>query len=124
MTFRVNLIPLIATLPVLFIKFWFFEGPQFLLKVTWLLVRTTAAILSLPILLKTFFSPWKGEYRQGYVGIARGIGIIVRSFMILISLFIVVTIFITGILFTLTWIGAPIAWTTLFLQTLGVVSFV
>lgn len=124
MTFRVNLAPLIATLPILFIKFWFFEGPQFFLKLTWLLVRTASAILSLPILLKTYFAPWKGEYRKGYVGVARGVGVVVRSFMISVSLLIVATIFITGIIFTLIWIGAPIAWTILFLQTLGVVSFV
>lgn len=124
MGFSVNLIPLVITLPILFVKFWLFEGPQLILKITWLLVRAIADIFSLPIILRTFFAPWKGEYRQGYVGIARGVGIVVRFFMITVTLLVESGVAVSGIILSLAWLGAPIAWTVLFLKTIGVIQFV
>ena len=124
MNFSINLTPLILTLPILFVKFWLFEGPQLILKITWLLARAIAALFSLPILVRTFFSPWKGEYRRGYVGIARGVGIVVRLVTILVALLVEAGLISSGIILALAWLGAPIAWTVLFLKTIGVISFV
>jgi hypothetical protein len=123
LTFRVNLLPQLGKLPLLLFKFWFFEGPQFILSTTWLLVRATGNIFSLPILLRTYFAPWKGEYRKGYVGIARGVGIVVRTFTILVALAFVSLVLAGGLLLALAWIGLPILWTMLFLQTWGVIKF-
>ncbi len=123
MGFATNLTPLLLTLPILFLKFWFFEGPQLILKVTGLLLRAAGDIFSLPILLRTFFSPWKGEYRRGYVGIARGVGVVVRFFTILVALTVMAALGLGGLLACFIWIGAPIGWTLLFLQTLGLINF-
>lgn len=123
MSFRVNLLPFILTLPLLFIQFWFFEGPQFLLRIIFLLFRTGAQILSLPILVRTFFAPWKGEYRKGYVGIAIGVGVVVRALTITTSILLLSVLLLIGILLTLVWIGLPIAWTIFFLQGIGAVRF-
>lgn len=57
-------------------------------------------LLSVPILLKTFFKPLKNEYRQGLVGFSIIIGIFVKSILIVInfSLFIIF-LFISLIIF-------------------------
>lgn len=123
MSFRVNLLPFILTLPLMFIQFWFFEGPQFLLRIVFLLFRTGAQILSLPLLVRTFFAPWKGEYRKGYVGIAIGVGVVVRFFTIVTSVLLLSTLLLAGILLTLLWIALPVSLTIFFLQGLGVVRF-
>src|SRR5579859_450925 len=119
---RANLLPLIVTLPLAFAKFWFIDGPQNILQVTWLLTRASANVLSIPILLRTFFKPWKGEYRKGYVGIAVGVGVTVRLFMLLAGILITVIILAGGIIFCAVWLGAPFLWILLYLKSLGVVN--
>lgn len=117
---QANLLPLVITLPLTFAKFWFIDGPQNILQVTWLLTRASANILSIPILIRTFFKPWKGEYRKGYIGIAVGVGMTVRTLMLLGGSLVTVVILVGGIILTAVWLGAPLLWVVLYLKALGV----
>jgi len=110
---------LIVRFPVLIIKFWLIEGPSYLTKTTWSLIRTTAGILSISLLLKTFFAPWKGEYRKGYVAIARGIGMTIRFFTLITGILILVIEALLCLIVIVLWIGAPLYWVGLLLLSLG-----
>jgi len=46
--------------------------------------------LSLEILARTFFKPWKNEYREGLVGFAVFMGIFIKSMIIFFDLLILV----------------------------------
>lgn len=120
MPIRANPVLLIVRLPAMIVAFWLIEGPTKIATLMWIIIRSTANILSVPILIKTFFRPWKGEYRKGYVAIARGIGIIIRLFTLLIGLFITLIVVVLGAAFLLSWVLAPIAWTVLLIISLGV----
>jgi hypothetical protein len=73
-------------LPLLFLRFWFLEAPLSILRYFASLNRAVLHFLSLPLFLRTFFKPLKNEYRQGLVGFSIGMGIAVKSVLILFDL--------------------------------------
>ncbi|MGI8420077.1 MAG: hypothetical protein ACR2LN_05545 [Candidatus Levyibacteriota bacterium] len=75
-----------ANLPIIFLRFWFFESPLALLQFFLSLNGSFFQLFSLPLLLRTFFKPLKNEYRQGLVGFSIGMGIVVKSVLIVADL--------------------------------------
>ncbi|MGH7245952.1 MAG: hypothetical protein ACREGI_03395, partial [Candidatus Levyibacteriota bacterium] len=55
-------------LPVSFVKFWFGSAPMHLVSFFFSFNRNVLQLLSLPLLVRTFFKPLKNEYRDGLVG--------------------------------------------------------
>ena len=43
-------------------------------------------LFSLPLLIKTYFKPWKNEYRKGLIGFSGAMGIFIKSFVIIADL--------------------------------------
>lgn len=76
----------IILLPLNFLKFWFLEAPLSLLSFFGSLNKAFFELFSLPLLVKTYFRPWKNEYRQGLVGFSIGMGMFVKSFVIIADL--------------------------------------
>jgi hypothetical protein len=78
------------SLPFLFLKFWFLEAPERLVKYFFSLNHAALQILSLPLMLRTFFKPLKNEYRKGLVGFSIGMGIAVKTVLIFVESWIMV----------------------------------
>jgi hypothetical protein len=78
------------SLPFLFLKFWFLEAPERLVRYFFSLNHAALQILSLPLMLRTFFKPLKNEYRKGLVGFSIGMGIAVKTVLIFIESWIMV----------------------------------
>lgn len=51
-------------------------------------------LFSLPIFLRTFFQPIKNEYRKGLVGFSIGMGIFIKSILIIFDLLILAALLI------------------------------
>lgn len=77
------------SLPILFLKFWYIKTPIKLLKFFLDLNHSVLQILSLPILIRTFFKPLKNEYRKGLVAFSIGMGILVKSALIFVDIVII-----------------------------------
>src|SRR3989344_4849126 len=81
------------SLPLIFLKFWFFEAPRIILIFFASLNNSFLKLISLPILVKTYFKPWKNEYRKGLVGFSIALGMfrtnLVRSLRFLIFVFLI-----------------------------------
>lgn len=65
------------------LKFWYFESPKNILHFFISLNKTFLGVFSLPLMLKTFFKPWKNEYREGLIGFSIFMGMVVKSLFIL-----------------------------------------
>jgi len=73
-------------LPILFLKFWFLDAPIRLIKYFASVNHATLQILSLTVLIKTFFKPLKNEYRKGLVLFSIVFGMIVKTSLIFVDL--------------------------------------
>lgn len=72
-------------LPLQFIRFWFLDAPRTLVFYFVSLNNAFLHLVSLPLFLRTFFRPLKNEYRQGLVAFSIGMGIVVKSVLIIID---------------------------------------
>lgn len=101
------------SLPLTILSFWFYEAPLSVLLYFLSLNRAVLELFSLPLLLRTFFQPIKGEYRKGLVGFSIGMGIVVKSWFIFIALIVLLFLIAFEVLFLLVFFTWPFL--TLFL---------
>lgn len=95
-------------LPLTFLRFWFLEAPLGLIRFFASLNSAFFQLFSLPLLFRTFFHPWKNEYRKGMVGVAIGIGMTIKSFVIIVDLIILFCLLFFEILVVISFILIPI----------------
>ena len=76
---------LYLSLPLLFLKFWYIDAPLRLVKYFFSVNHAVLQILSLPIMVRTFFKPLKNEYRKGLVVFSIGMGIFVKTILIFVD---------------------------------------
>jgi len=96
------------SLPFVFLKFWFLEAPAGLFAFFGSLNNAFLELFSLPLLVKTFFKPWKNEYRQGLVGFSIGMGMFIKSIVITVDLVLLLMLLSAEVVFTLGFIFWPI----------------
>src|SRR3972149_2245463 len=97
---------LYLSLPILFLKFWYFDALLRIAKYFLSVNHMVLQVLSLPLLIRTFFRPLKNEYRKGLVAFSIIFGIVLKSSLIFIDLFMfsfVIFMEIVFILFFLAW---------------------
>lgn len=104
------------TLPLTFLKFWYLEAPIGILGFFGSLNSAFLQLFSLPLLIKTYFKPWKSEYREGLVGFSIGMGIFIKSFVIIADIVLLLLLLSFEAVFTVAFAIWPI-WTILSLFT-------
>lgn len=101
-------------LPFIFLKFWFIEAPVSLMRFFASLNNAFLQLFSLPLLIKTYFKPWKNEYRKGLVDFSVGIGIFIKTFVILADTILFIPLLVLELGFILCFIALPV-WAILIL---------
>lgn len=94
------------SVPFLFFKFWYLEAPVKLVNYFFSVNHVALQVLSLPLMVRTFFKPLKNEYRKGLIGFSIGMGVLVKSILILFDLFalgFILLIEILSLIFFLFW---------------------
>lgn len=94
-------------LPLSFLKFWFIEAPVSLISFYVSLDKAFLQLFSLPLLVKTYFKPWKNEYRQGLVGFSIAMGMFIKTFVILADLLLLFFLLVIEAVFLLVFIVWP-----------------
>lgn len=80
------------TLPYALFRFWFVEAPLEMILFFGSFNRALLHWLSLPVLFETFLKPLKNEYREGFVGFSIGMGIAIKSVLIVVDLLVFLVI--------------------------------
>lgn len=80
------------------IKFWYLEAPKNILIFFISLNKTFLGVFSLSLMLKTFFKPWKNEYREGLVGFSIFMGMTIKSLFILADIILLIGLIVFEIL--------------------------
>ena len=96
-------------LPVEFLKFWFWIALREIIGFFASLNSAFLQLFSLPLLIKTYFKPWKNEYRKGLVRFSIGMGIFIKTFVIIADLILLIALVLSEILFFLGFLAWPVA---------------
>src|SRR5438067_1736140 len=65
-----------------YFSFWFVEAPKGMIDFFFSFNSALLKLFSLQILLRTFFKPWKNEYREGLVGFSIFMGMVIKGIII------------------------------------------
>lgn len=96
-------------LPFSFLKFWFWQAPSSIINFFKSLNLAFLQLFSLQLLIKTFFKPWKNEYREGLVNFSIGMGMFIKTFVILVDLLLFCVLLFVESILILGFIGFPFA---------------
>ncbi len=94
-------------LPLVIAKFWYIDAPLAFVSYFGSLNSSFFRFFSFSALLKTFFQPIKNEYRQGLVGFSIGMGMFIKSVLILFSLLLFILLLVFEFLFLFGFILLP-----------------
>lgn len=95
-------------MPFLFLKFWYVDAPLRLIRYFFTVNHAALQVLSLPLMLRTFFKPLKNEYRKGLVAFSIGMGIVVKSGFIIADLIIFSSIIFIEVFLLILFIAWPV----------------
>jgi hypothetical protein len=101
--------------PILFLRFWYIESPLALFSYFLSLNKAFLQVVSLSLLIQTFFKPWKNEYRKGLIGFSIGFGMVIKTVVILADLVMFVALCIVELFGIVIFLSIPIG--TLLLLT-------
>lgn len=101
-------------LPLIVLKFWYLEAPLGLVYFFASLNSAFLNLFSLPLLIKTYFRPWKNEYRKGLVGFSIAMGMFVKTIVIIADTVLLGTLLIFETIFVIGFLIWPIAVVALF----------
>src|SRR3990172_11730495 len=77
----------LLTLPFEFVHWWFIESTFNILKILRYILEVFYNLLSVKLIFKTFFKPWKNEYREGLARFALFMGIFIKSMLLAVYTF-------------------------------------
>lgn len=97
------------TLPISIVKFWYIEAPVLLISYFFSLNKSFLNAFSLPLMLKTFFRPWKNEYREGLVRFSIFMGIVFKTIFIVADLFLLFGLIIIEFIIFICFLAMPVA---------------
>ena len=94
-------------LPFVFLRFWFIDSPKNLIAFFASLNNAFLQLFSLPLLVNTYFKPWKNEYREGLVRTAIVVGVVFKTILIFFDLFLFGALLALEVVIFVGWFALP-----------------
>lgn len=98
----------IILLPFYILKFWYLEAPINLLIYFFHLNKAFFNLFSLPLMIRTFFRPWKNEYRKGLIRFSIFMGIVFKTMFIIADIFLFAFLLMLEIVLFIAFLAWPI----------------
>jgi|SRR3989344_3274575 len=98
----------ITLLPFTFIVWWFSDNVKLTYRILSYIFILVIHLLGYKSLFKTFFQPWKNEYREGLVGFSKLMGAFMKSLMIFTESIILLILLAFEFVIFMVWIFLPI----------------
>ena len=95
-------------LPMYFLAFWFGEAPLKLLSYFHEINKAYFQFFSASLLLRTFFKPVKNEYRKGLVGFSIGMGIFLKSCLLITAALLFIPLVLAECVFLIGFLAFPL----------------
>lgn len=89
------------SLPLTFFAYFFIELPLSVMRYFISLNKAFLQLFSLPLIIRTFFVPWKNEYRSRYIPVALGLGITIKTMVIFVNIVLFILLLLCELLFVL-----------------------
>lgn len=102
-----SLTTFLVSLPINFLYWWFVGATFNLLQILHYFLRASIQILGINSIFKTFFKPWKNEYREGLVRFARFMGMFFKSLFLLADLIFLALLVLVEFAIFAAWILIP-----------------
>ena len=106
---------------MLFVRFWLIDTPMYFVGYFSSINSAFLQLFSLPLLVKTYFKPWKNEYRKDFVPIAILIGVVIKTCVIFVDLVLFVILLAAEAVFIFTFMLWPLGTILLFLLSRGLI---
>lgn len=98
----------LSSLPLQFLLWWFVEATFTLFKIMRFSLAAAYHLLGTGSLIKTFFKPWKNEYREGLVRFSILMGMFMKTMLLIFDLFFFSLLILTEFILLLGWILLPL----------------
>ena len=98
----------LTTLPLQFIYWWFVEATFTIFKVMRYFLAAAYHLLGIGSILKTFFEPWKNEYREGLVRFSIFMGMFLKSLLLIFDLIFLAGLILVEFVAILAWVLLPL----------------
>lgn len=94
-------------LPIYVLEFWYLEAPKNLLIYFYHLNKAFLHLFSLPLMIRTFFRPWKNEYREGLIWFSIFMGIVFKTILIFVDLILFAALLFSEVTFFVLFLAWP-----------------
>lgn len=102
-----------------FFTWWYLVAPHHISTFNLGFLKAIEHQLSFFLIIKTFFKPWRGEYREGLVGFAIFMSVLIKSFILFADVLILLSLATLLMAFSIGWLVWPFASVYLFLQLIS-----
>ena len=99
----------IILIPFYVLKFWYLEAPISILSYFVSLNKAFIGFFSVFLMIKTFFKPWKNEYRSGLIGFSRFMGMFFKTILLTVDFFMFIGLLILEAVIFVVFLAFPIA---------------
>ncbi len=76
----------LLSLPLEFLRWWFIDATFNLLAILKFILAASYRFLGISLIFKTFFKPWKNEYREGLTRFALLMGMFIKTIFLFFDL--------------------------------------
>ena len=107
MSSAISISTYLVSLPLEFLRWYFIDATINLFNILRWFLEVCVQILGVTSIFKTYFRPWKNEYREGLVRFSIFMGMFFKTLFLIFDCFLLAFVLIAEIVILLVWVLLP-----------------